>query len=244
MNSVNLQESRLERGITPRTAALIGGIGYIVLFVLAIFANFLVKEGLIIHGDAAATAQNILNSEGLFRTGMVSFLLVFLIDTPIAWALFVLLRPIHRDLSLLAAWFRIVYTIFLGVALVFYYQALLYLDGGIFASSFKTEQLHALALMVLESFDFVWLIGLTAFGVHLILVGFLLIRSASVPRVLGWILILAGVSYIIDTSAHIILPDYSAYAGLFLALVALPSMIGEGWFGLWLLLRGGKNSLI
>jgi len=226
---------------SSRSAALTAGAGYILIFLLAIFANFFVKEGLIVPGDAAATADNILKSPGLFRGGMVSFMVIFLVDIPIAWGLYILLRPVHRDFSLLAAWFRLVYTVFLGMALVFYFQALQYLDGASFMSSLNHEQLQASAMVALESFNFIWLIGLTAFGVHLVAVGALLLQSSVAPKILCWMLILAGSTYIIDTTAHILLPDYSDFAGIFLAIVAVPSVLGEGWFGLWLLLRGGKT---
>jgi len=223
---------------SPRSAALTAGAGYMIIFLLAMFANFLVKEGLIVAGDAVSTAENIQRSAGLFRAGMVSFLVVFLVDIPIAWGLYVLLKPVHRDLSLLAAWFRLGYTVFLGVALVFYFQALQYLDGGILMSPFDQRQLQVSAYVALESFNAVWLIGLTAFGMHLIITGFLLLRSSAAPKFLAWFLVMAGFAYIADTVARILLADYSSVAGLFLALVAVPSVFGEGWFGLWLLIKG------
>ena len=90
--------------VTPRRAALIAGVGYLVIFVLAIFANFFVVNGLVESGDAAATARNIVDSEGLFRAGLVAFAIVFVIDVIVAWALFILFRNLSRDISLLAAW--------------------------------------------------------------------------------------------------------------------------------------------
>ena len=86
-----------------RRYGIIAGAGYVLLFVLAIFANFLVREGLIVAGDAAQTAANIRGSEMLFRMGLISFMLVFVIDVPVAWALYVLFSPVNRNLSLLSA---------------------------------------------------------------------------------------------------------------------------------------------
>lgn len=226
-----------------RKASFIGGIGYIAIFILAIFANFMVREGMVVSGDPAATADRILAGEGLFRLGLVSFLAVFILDIFIAWALWILTRTIQRDAALLAAWFRVVYTVFMGVALLFYFQALQYLGGQEFLLAFTTEQLQANALIALESFNSTWLIGLTAFGMHLVVLGFLLHRSAYFPRVLSLVMILSGFFYILDTVAHSLLSEYQAYQGLFTALVAVPSVIGEGWFGIWLLVRGGKKNL-
>ena len=225
---------------SPRRAAIFAGFGYVILFALAIFANFFVREGLIVPGDAVATATNISGQELLFRLGLVSFLVVFLLDVPIAWALYIVFRKSNRDLSLLTAWLRLVYTVFLGVAIVFFFQALQLLSGAGFLDAFNTEQLNVQALVALESFNATWLIGLAAFGLHVILLGYLSIASGYAPRVLGYIPILAGAAYIIDTTAHSLLDNYADYADVFTAIVALPAVIAEGWFGLWLLLRAHK----
>ena len=228
----------------PRRAAVVAGIGYVALFALGIFANFFVREGLIVAGDAAATARNIVASEGLFRGGLVSFLVVFLLDVVVAWALYVVFRAIDRDLSLLAAWFRVVYTVFMGVAIIFFFQALQYLGGADFLSVFSADQLNASALVALDSFNSTWLVGLTAFGIHLIVLGYLIVRSGVAPKALGLVLIVAGFAYVVDTAAHSILSNYSDYETLFVSMVAVPAVIAEGWFGIWLLVKGGRTRSI
>ena len=225
-----------------RPYAIVAGIGYVALFVLGIFANFFVREGLIVAGDAAQTAVNIGDSEGLFRLGLVSFLAIFVIDVVVAWALYVLFKRVNESLSLVTAWFRIVYTVFLGVAVIFFFQALQLLDRADFLSVFSAEQLNAQALVALDTFNSTWLIGLLAFGVHLILLGVLVIRSHWVARTLGYILIAAGIAYAADTLAHTLLPNYTDYETVFIAIVAVPSIIAEGWMALWLLLRGGGDT--
>lgn len=235
------QPASTERMGSLRRDALVAGVGYVVLFVLAIFANFVVREGLIVAGDAAETAANIAESEGLFRIGLVSFMIIFLVDVVVAWALYELFKPANRSLSLVTAWFRIVYTVFLGVALIFFFQALQLLDRAEFLDVFSTDQLDAQALVALDTFNSTWLIGLLAFGVHLILLGVLLATSGWAPRALAPILMVAGVAYMADTIAHSLLDNYADYEGVFLAIVAVPSVVAEGWFGLWLLLRGGKS---
>ncbi len=98
------------------------------------------------------------------------------------------------------------------------------------------DTVGAQVMLALVSFDAAWLVGLAVFGVHLVLLGVLLMRSHLAPRVLGVLLIVAGVAYVTDTVAHAVLPDYAAVATPLLVAVAVPSMIGEGWLGLWLLL--------
>lgn len=229
---------------TPRHAAIVAGIGYVLLFGLAIFANFVVREGLVVADDATATAANIAESNGLFRLGLVSFLAIFLIDVVVAWALYIVFRSQHRDLSLVAAWFRLVYTVFLGVAVVFLFQALAFYDSQAVSEALDTAQRNAEALVALDLFNSTWLIGLAAFGVHLIVLGALVNRSKNAPRWLGVVMVLAGVAYLVDTTAHSVLADYNDYATAFTAMVAVPSVVAEGWFGLWLLFRAGKSSAV
>jgi len=227
---------------SPRRAAQIAGIGYLVIFVLAIFANFIVVTGLIEPGDAAATAANITESEGLFRLGVVAFTVVFAIDVVIAWALYVVFRDSQRDLSLLAAWLRLTYTVLLGVAVVFLFVVLELLSGAGYLAAFDSGQLDAQALLALEAFDYAWLVGLVCFGAHLIMLGYLVLRSGYVSRILGYLLIVAGTAYAADTFARAVLSNYADFEDVFVAVVAVPSVIGELWLGLWLLFKGGKRA--
>ena len=229
--------------VSPRQAAVVAGVGYLALFVLAIFANFVVREGLIEPGDAAATAANIVDSEGLFRAGLIAFRVVFVIDVPIAWALYVFFKPVSQDVSLLTAWFRLVYTAFLGVALVFFFMVLELLGGADHFAAFDAGQLDAQVMLFLDAFNFTWLIGLAAFGLHLLMLGYLVLQSGATSRVLGYLLMLAGVAYIVDTVANGLLADYDDYETLFLVMVAVPSVVGEMWLGLWLLFRGGRQQV-
>lgn len=227
--------------VAPRRAALTAGAGYVAIFVLAIFANFVVVNGLIDAGDAAATARNLAESEGLFRAGVVAFTIIFVVDVVVAWALFVLFRGVSRDVSLLAAWFRLVYTVLLGVALVFFFVALRLLSGDDFLSAFEPGQLDAHVLLAVDAFEYAWLIGLVCFGVHLVVVGHLVVRSGWTSPVLGYVLMVAGAAYVVDTLARAVLPDYADVEAVFLAIVALPSIVGEMWFAVWLLRKGGTH---
>lgn len=226
----------------PRTAAVISGIGYVVLFVLGVFGNFFVREGLVVSDDAQATAANIAESEGLFRLGMVSFLVIFLVDVVVAWGLYIVFRRTNRDVSLVAAWFRIVYTVLLGVALIYFFQALQFLNGSAVAEAIDVSQREAQALVALDTFNSAWLIGLAAFGVHLIVLGGLIVRSRVAPRLLGTVLVVAGAAYVVDTIAHSLLSNYAELETAFIVAVAVPSVIAEGWMALWLLFRAGKSA--
>ena len=222
----------------PRTAARIAGLSYLALFVLALFANFFVRERLVDLDDAAATFQNIASSEVLFRSGMVAFLAIFLLDVVIAWALYIVFRGVGEQVSRLAAWFRLTYTVMLGVALVFFFLAIQVVTGSAHLGGFDQAQLDGQVMLMLDAFNFAWLIGLAAFGIHLILIAKLILGSRIAPRALGIIIGIAGAAYIFDTVARSMIASYDDYAAIFLAIVAIPSIIGELWFGVWLLMRG------
>jgi Domain of unknown function (DUF4386) len=229
------QERLSPLGYSRRRAARIAGVSYLAMFVLAIFANFFVREGLIEPGDAAGTIANIEGSMGLFRLGLLAFVVIFVLDVVVAWALHVVFRGVNRDISLATAWFRLLYTALLGVALVSMFQVIQLLAGD--SLGFLThEQASAQTMIELTSFESAWLVGLVAFGIHLAMLGLLIVRSGLVARALGYVLVVAGLAYVLDTLARGMLTDYEAVGGLFLLAVALPSMIGEGWLGLWLLL--------
>lgn len=218
-----------------RRAARIAGVSYLAMFGLALFANFVVREGLVDPESAATTVANISGSMGLFRLGLVSFLVIFILDVVIAWALHVVFRRVNRDMSLVSAWFRLVYTALLGVALVSMFQVLEIL-GGDSLDFLTTDQVNIETMTALASFESTWLVGLVAFGIHLVLLGVLILRSGIVSRVLGYVLIAAGAAYVLDTTAQSLLSTYDSVAPIFLVVVAVPSMIGEGWLAVWLLL--------
>lgn len=218
---------------TPgRNAAAWAAGGYVAIFILAIFANFLALEAVLQPGEAAATAAALRENEGMFRWGAAAFLGIFVIDVVVAWALYVLFRPVQRDLSLLAAWFRLTYTVVLGAAIGFLYAAAWLADAP---SGLAPGTADDGVLLALQVFEVTWVVGLAAFGAHLVVVARLLLAAAG-PRWLGWLLVIAGSAYIVDAIAHLVLADYEAYSGVFLAIVAAPSVLGElsltGWL-LW-----------
>ena len=163
----------------------------------------------------------------------------------VAWALYHLFRPAGEALSTLAAWFRIVYTVFLGVAVVFLYMVLRLVGtttGGTaeHITALGRPTLEANTMLALDAFNVTWLVGLVAFGVHLILLGVMILRSGIAHRLLGVVLAVAGAAYVFDTTAFTLYPDYPAHAEVFTAIVAGPAVIAEAAFTLWLLLKAGR----
>lgn len=200
-----------------RKLALIAGSSYLVIFFAAIFANFFVLES--IQNDPMATIHDY---HMMVRLGILAFLITVASDVVVAWALQELYK--EHGLTVLSTLFRMMHAAIMAVAVFALVVS--------FSSSSEQEILRQA-----DIFNIIWLIGLFFFGIHLILLGKIIGR----PRLIGVFLALAGVMYMVDTGAHFLLPDYDSYASIFLALVAIPSIVGEMAFSVWLLLKGGKD---
>lgn len=221
-----------------RTAAVVAGAGYAAMFALAIIANFVVLEGLVVADDPAATLDAIAAAPGLFRLGTVAFVAIAVLDVIVAWGLHVLVRDEGADRSLLAAWLRVVYAALLGVAIASLVRVSALVET---AGSGAADTLVAEVTTALATFEGMWQAGLLVFGLHLVVVATLLVGGVRAPRLLRGVLVLAGGAYVVDALLHLALVDHDAVATLLLPLVAVASVVSEGWLTGWLLLRAGRE---
>ena len=203
--------------MTKRRLSVIAGTSYLVIFFAAIFANFFVLES-ILNDPVLAITENHM----IVRFGILAFLITVVFDVVVAWALLELYKD--HFLSVLSTLFRMMHAAIMGVAVFALVLAL---------SSTGSQEI----LMQTSIFNIIWLIGLFFFGIHLILLG----RIIGRPKLISIFLVIAGAMYMVDTAAHFVLPDYEEYASIFLALVAIPSIVGEMAFSIWLLVKGGKE---
>jgi hypothetical protein len=201
----------------PRQLSILAGVSYLVIFFAAIFGNFLVREAIL-----ASPIETVAQNHMMVRFGILAFLLTVVFDVVVAWALYELYKD--HFLSGLSTYFRMMHAAIMGVALFALPLAL--------KATTETEILRQV-----DIFNIIWLIGLFFFGIHLIL----LARIIKKPKFIALFLMLAGIMYMIDTGAHFLLPNYDTYSEVFLAMVAIPSIIGEMSFAIWLLVKGGKT---
>ena len=202
----------------PRKLSIITGLSYWIIFFAAIFANFFVLEAIV-----ESPLETVQSKALIVRFGILAFLITVVFDVVVAWGLYKLYqRNLWTGLSI---FFRMMHAAIMGVAIFALPFAL--------KSTTETEILRQV-----DIFNTIWLIGLFFFGIHLILLG-LIIKK---PLIIALFLMLAGIMYMLDTSAHFLISNYSDYQSTFLILVAIPSIIGEMSFALWLILKGGKIS--
>lgn len=216
-----------------RRASVIAGTGLLLMAVLGVFSNFVVLEGLVTQGDATQTANDIMNSEVMFRFGIVSLFVVAVLDVVMAWALFAVFKPVNRGLSLLAAWFRAVYAGVFMVAIAQLVGALSLLNNAEYLTVFNTEQLRAQALLEINTFHDIWSAGFILFSFHLLLLGYLAYRSGYVPKVLGVLLVIAGLGYLIDSFGPVLSAGYSVELAMF-------TFVGEVVLIFCLLIKGRR----
>lgn len=217
-----------------RNAGIVAGLGLLLMAVLAGFGNFVAVEGLVTPGDAATTADDILAAEGTFRLGVASLYLVIVLDIVVAWALMRVFSPVSPGLSRLAAWFRLAYSAVFMVA-ISQLAGVPDLLGARGTSAFTAEQVEAQALLKVDAFEDIWFAGLFLIGVHLTLIGYLAYRSGYVPRLIGVLLVIAGLGYAFDTASTVLLEAP--------VIVSTVTFVGEFVLCIWLLVRGRHMSV-
>lgn len=216
-----------------RRASVIAGIGLLLMAVLAAFGELVVLQDLVTRGDATQTANNIMNSEGMFRLSIASLFLVAVLDLIVAWALFIVFEQVNRTLSLLAAWFRAIYAGILLVAISQLVGVISILSNPGYFTGFSTEQLHAQVLLSINSYYGIWHAGLLLFGLHLLLLGYLAYRSEYVPKVVGILLVIAGLGYAVDSVGPVLSSGYTVELAMF-------TFVGEVVLIFWLLIKGRR----
>jgi hypothetical protein len=213
--------------------ARIAGILTLLIVVLAPFSMIYVPSTLVVPGDAAATANQIVASEGLFRLGMVSDSIVFLIEIVLTVLLYVLLKPVNKTLSLIAAFSRLAMTVIQGINLLNHFFVLLLLSGAGYLTVFAPDQTHALMMMFLNAHENVVLIWGLFFSLHLFVFGYLVYKSGYLPKFLGILLLVVAFCYLIQDFGNMLFPQYKA---LFTSIGSLAFL--EIAFPLWLLIKG------
>src|SRR2546423_214774 len=190
---------------SPALWARLAGVCWSVC-ILTGLAGFIAAGPLTVANDAAATAANILAKESSFRFGFVANLLSGLAYVGVTALLYYVLRPVSRNLSLLAAFFGLAGVAIGGIAWVSNLAPLILLHGDQYLSAFTTSQLQAFALFALKLQTQVFFVGMVFFGIQCILIGCLVARSTFLPRILGILLAIGGTCYVIASFASFLLP--------------------------------------
>jgi len=220
---------------SPQRYARIGGALYLAIIVLGAFAEGFVTNKLVVSGDAATTAQNILASADLWRLSVVGNLIVVLCAVPLLWIEYLLLRPVSKHLVLLAVFFNLVSLAVEAISKLFLLLVIPTLSSANYLRAFEPQQLQILANLALKSHDIAFNIALLFFGFTCLVNGYLIFKSGYLPKFVGILMQLAGLSYLTACFAALFAP---AFADLIIPALLVPPLIGESSFCLWLLVKG------
>ena len=221
---------------SQRKAATVVGFSYLFALPPAIFAEFYVLGRLIVYNNAVDTARNIMAHERLFRLGTASNLTVFAIDIVLITALYVVLKPVNRNLALLAAFWGLIETAILVVTLLNDFEALRLLSGADYLRVFEPDRLQALARASISAHGAGYGVGLVFAGLRSTLFCYLWFKSSYIPRALAAWGMLASFLMGACAFSFIIFPELAKVVGV--GIYGAPIFFFELTMGFWLLLRG------
>ena len=221
--------------ISPKTLARIGGALYVFIIVAGLFGELFVRNALIVSGDAAATAANIAAHDGLWRLGIAGDLLMHVADLPLLVILYVLMRPVNRDLALLVVLFDAVQAAVLVASKMNLLTPLFALGDAGYLKAFAPAQLATLAYLSVRMDAHGFGFGLIFFGCGCLVLGWLIRKSGYLPWILGALIQLAGACYLVNSLALILAPSL---AGMLFPAIMLPPFLAETSLALWLLIVG------
>ncbi|WP_417197422.1 DUF4386 domain-containing protein [Bizionia sp.] len=213
--------------------AKISGVSYLLIFLAGFYANFAVLESLIDSNSTANTTTNFINNHSQLGRGLFGFVVMLLFDVLLIWSLFGITKAVSKKLSYVASFFRLLHALFFCAALFKLWEGY-----QITADAVISSDLQVRVSELLLGFDTLWTIGLLFFGIHLIVLGYLTVKSIAIPKAIGILLVFSAIGYVIDGLAKLYLPNYMEHKDVFEMIVILPSVLGEFSFTIWLLIKG------
>jgi len=215
-----------------QTYARVAAILFLISFVGGSIGEFYVPTTLIASGDPTATFNNIAAHEWLFRLGFAAYLLEGLCDAALSLVFYVLLKPVDRNLALLAAFFGLISTAHFAICEMFFFGGPMLLMNPVFSQAFSREQLSALSYLFIRIYAYGSGLFMVFYGSASLIRGYLMYRSGYLPRFLGALLGLVGVGFILRTFTLVLAPTYSSN------LLLLPAPITILVLTLWFLIKG------
>ncbi|MEO6168017.1 MAG: DUF4386 domain-containing protein [Chitinophagales bacterium] len=220
---------------SPQLYARIGGVLYLVIILAGIFGEAFIRNKLIFAGDASATAHSIMASQLMWRIGIGADLLMHICDIPVMLILYLLLKPVNKNLALLNLLFNLVQTTVLVANKLNLLMPLFLLRDADYLKAVDTQQLEALSYLFIKLHDYGFGVGLIFFGFVCLVEGYLIFKSGYLPRGIGVLMQIAGVCYLVNSFSLILAPEF---ARMLFPVILLPSLVAELSLCLWLIIKG------
>jgi hypothetical protein len=214
--------------------ARIAGFLYLILMVCGIFSYMFVNSRLIVPGDTATTINNIMASESLYVSGIVSWLISQTVFILLVYVLYKLLKPVNKNHAFLMVMFVLVAVPISFINELNKFAALLLLSGADYLTAFDVGQLQALVPLFLDLHEYGIHINSMFFGLWLLPLGYLVFKSGYIPRILGILLMIGWFGYMLEFFTFFLFPDFNAAIEPVFTITG----IGEFLLVLWLLIKG------
>lgn len=221
-------------GASARVYGRIAGILYLLIIAVGAFGQISVRGTLVVPSDPVSTAESIMASQPLWRIGVAGDIMMHVFDIPVMLVLYVLLKPVNRNLALLGLLFNLTQTAVLVANESSLVMPLILLGNADYLKALEPGQLYSLTYLFVRAHEYGFGIGLVFFGFTLLVQGYLLFRSGYFPRPLGVLMAIAGLSYLANSFSLILTPAYSVR----IAPVLVLALIGELSLSLWLIVKG------
>ncbi|MEQ8413447.1 MAG: DUF4386 domain-containing protein [Imperialibacter sp.] len=216
-----------------RKDAIVAGVSLIVMALAAGYAYGYVQSSLVVVGNPAATLTNLNNTPGLFGSGVIGWFIILITDLLVAWSLYRFFAQVDAKISFATGLVRAVYSAILAFA-IFHL-------AGVWQMLFSTNQEAVTVMNLVAGFEKYWSLGLILFGFHLLGLGYLSLKSNTVPKWMGWSLYVAGLSYMAINAAKAIAPQSVDAVAMAEMILGAPMAIAELALAVWLIWKGGKR---
>lgn len=220
---------------SPQVYARIGGLAYLIIIITGAFGELFIRNKIMVSGDAAATAHNIAASPLLWRIGITGDLIMHVCDLVLTMVYYLLLRRVNKNLAMLSVLFGLIQTAVLVANKLNLVMPLLFLGNEDYLKAFDPHQLQVLSYIAVKAHGYGFGIGLIFFGFECLIDGYLIFKSGFLPRVLGVLILIAGLCYLVNSFALILFP---AVSDSIFQVVMAPIFLSELSMCLWLLVKG------
>ncbi len=222
---------------SQRKAAKVAGFTFLFAIAIVVFSNYSITFRFIVP-DAAETARNIIANQTLFRINIVCNLIYLVTLIVMFTSLYVILKPVNKNLALAAAFFRLIYALMWGIMALNTLGALRLLGDAAYLPVFNADQLQTLSRLHLSSSWDAYYVGLPFWGLASVVCSYLWLRSRYIPRALAVFGMISSVWCVICAFIFIIFPNFGETVNLY--LFDMPLVIFETTLGFWLLFKGLK----
>ncbi|MCB0661972.1 MAG: DUF4386 domain-containing protein [Saprospiraceae bacterium] len=227
------------KSLSNRQIALATGISIVLMAVLAGMVMGMVHTPLIVPENPSLTYGNLISQTTTFRMGILGWTGILITDIIAAWGLYLYFKPRNNSLSLLAGWFRLAYAAILGFAIVQLIIVVLLTQTGTGWLENPGEK-EFLTMLFLNGFQSTWSFGLIIFGLHLLILGWLVWSDKLILKILSVLILISAVGYLLTNTLNILMPDYETIKPTLETVFMLPMVLGEVGLAIWLIIKGGK----